>query len=418
MAVRKARPAQKPENPFFIGTVIPQKYFCDRIEETSTITSLLENGNNVVLKAPRRLGKSSLINHILSQEDIENRYNTLYVDLLGTNNAAELMNELQKAFEKSLPPLVLTKERLKELPDKIKLEAQYNDLLKTGKLSIGLEDFRKISTRLDTLFDILEHTDRPNIVVFDEFQKVKDYPEPMTAILRSHIQRTNNTKFIFSGSSRRMLSVLFGSYNEPFYNSAESFDLHPIPIDKYRQFCKDKFSEYGKSVSDQAADFAYHLAAANTFVMQSIMKEAFRCSNDKPVDITDMEQAVRNLLQRKDQTYRETLSLLDNRKERNVLLAVALEGVATEMTSQKMISAYNLGAPSTVSMCLENLCDENRYNLLLKVGRGYVLQDKFFELWISNQYGILTQKFQTAEQQFRKEKELRSKLSLPKFPKP
>ena len=80
--------ARKPLNPFFIGTDIPDKYFCDRKNETAEIIRYIKNGNNVVLKAPRRVGKSSLIKHVLAQDEIAKHYNTLYVDVFGTLSAS------------------------------------------------------------------------------------------------------------------------------------------------------------------------------------------------------------------------------------------------------------------------------------------------------------------------------------------
>lgn len=48
-------------NPFYTTSVIPAPFFCDREQETESIIRILTNGNNLVLKGPRRLGKSGLI---------------------------------------------------------------------------------------------------------------------------------------------------------------------------------------------------------------------------------------------------------------------------------------------------------------------------------------------------------------------
>ena len=76
----------RPTNPFYTGIRIPDRYFCDREKETESIIGMIENGNNIVLKAGRRIGKSSLILHVLNQERVLKNYNTLYVDLFGTKN--------------------------------------------------------------------------------------------------------------------------------------------------------------------------------------------------------------------------------------------------------------------------------------------------------------------------------------------
>lgn len=50
-------------NPFLTSGYISAEYFCDREEETKTLTRLLTNGNNVALISPRRMGKTGLIRH-------------------------------------------------------------------------------------------------------------------------------------------------------------------------------------------------------------------------------------------------------------------------------------------------------------------------------------------------------------------
>lgn len=61
---------QIPENPFFTGISIPDEFFCDRVEETAGIIKRIHNSDNIVLKSPRRIGKSSLIRHVFNQPEI------------------------------------------------------------------------------------------------------------------------------------------------------------------------------------------------------------------------------------------------------------------------------------------------------------------------------------------------------------
>lgn len=58
-------------NPFVVGRYVSDKYFCDREGETSFLIKQIENGRNVALISPRRLGKTGLIQHLFHQESIE-----------------------------------------------------------------------------------------------------------------------------------------------------------------------------------------------------------------------------------------------------------------------------------------------------------------------------------------------------------
>ena len=54
-------------NPFSYGTIVKNEHFYDRQEECSRIVSTLTNGNNIVLFAPRRYGKTSLVFKVIEE---------------------------------------------------------------------------------------------------------------------------------------------------------------------------------------------------------------------------------------------------------------------------------------------------------------------------------------------------------------
>ena len=48
-------------NPFIVTGKIDPAYFCDREEESVRLIRSLDNGNNLVIISPRRMGKTGLI---------------------------------------------------------------------------------------------------------------------------------------------------------------------------------------------------------------------------------------------------------------------------------------------------------------------------------------------------------------------
>jgi len=57
------------ENPFVVTGYIKPEYFCDRKMESERMIKLLLNGNNVVLKSDRRMGKTGLIQYCFDDFD-------------------------------------------------------------------------------------------------------------------------------------------------------------------------------------------------------------------------------------------------------------------------------------------------------------------------------------------------------------
>ena len=68
-------------NPFSYGTIVKGPYFYDRTPECERIVSTLAGGNNLVLFAPRRFGKTSLVFRAI--EELEKIcYICLYFDFM------------------------------------------------------------------------------------------------------------------------------------------------------------------------------------------------------------------------------------------------------------------------------------------------------------------------------------------------
>lgn len=404
---------QKPLNPFFTGTDIPDRYFCDRQKETAEIIKHIENGSNIVLKAPRRLGKSSLIKHVFAQDKIARNYNTLYVDIYGTMSAYEFEREMQNRFMAA--PFARATKTWKTLASYAKgLQVNlgsYNGM-SVELPSIGLGATPNPVFTINEILDEYERSDKPGLIVFDEFQQIENYPERMAAILRSKIQELNNTKFIFSGSSRHILSSMFLNYNQPFYRSAVTMDLDIIGLESYREFAKAMFEDYGRIVDDDAVDFVYYLMSGNTFNMQETMKEMFMMTSDKGhAKKDDAVSAVLSILDRHDEEYREQINLITNLKDRKLLYCVAKEGIAQNLTSGGIMKRYGLDNASSVQHSISNLTDE-KMPLIQRLSKTYMLQDRIFELWLSLRNGGIEDKFKNPKERFDRERALNNELQL------
>jgi AAA+ ATPase superfamily predicted ATPase len=92
------------KNPFIVGKYLSDKYFCDREEETEFLRKQIQNGRDVALISPRRLGKSGLIQHFFNQPDIKEKYYVFFVDIYATTSLAEFVYALGKEIYTQLKP--------------------------------------------------------------------------------------------------------------------------------------------------------------------------------------------------------------------------------------------------------------------------------------------------------------------------
>ena len=76
--------------------VIGERFF-DREKELETLKERITDGNHTLLTAQRRMGKTSLVRELLRHLNSEGKYETLFVDFEGAENAGDAIAEI--AFE-------------------------------------------------------------------------------------------------------------------------------------------------------------------------------------------------------------------------------------------------------------------------------------------------------------------------------
>ena len=87
------------DNPFVYQGYEGPEYFCDREEEVKNIISALDNGRNLTLISPRKIGKTGLIRHAFHQlESAGNDAICIYSDIFATKNLQEFVETIGKAI--------------------------------------------------------------------------------------------------------------------------------------------------------------------------------------------------------------------------------------------------------------------------------------------------------------------------------
>ena len=370
------------DNPFWLGTQIPDKYFCDREQETEDLIRLIFNRNNVVLKAERRTGKTSLLNHIANRKAIQDSFNTYYVDIYATKS----LREFVKTFADALGAKAANDMTRTSLIDALKsLQFTLGSNVLTGRpeLSVGMNPSAIIRPEISIreIFVWLESTKKPNLIVFDEFQQIKEYEDGDAApLLRSHIQACNNCVFVFSGSDKHMLDVMFTDKNEPFFRSSTERNLQLIPEDIYCSYAEQMLM-LGHYKSDMAAlHKLYRLTYGYTAYLNRILNGAYSFLNtDDLCDTHFICQSIQSILDGTD--FYDKLRGY-NKADWDLLKAIARNRVVTAPTSAAFVKDNYLVSTSKVQTSLNKLL---KHKLVLDVGkmsRELLLSDVFMEMWL------------------------------------
>ncbi len=372
-------------NPFVIGKYLSDSYFCDRSEETEFLRKQIQNGRDVALISPRRIGKSGLIQHFFSQPDIQEQYHVFFVDIYATRSLAEFVYSLGKSIYAQLKPqATVWKEKFFQIITSFRVGFKLDAMNGSPIFDLGLGDIQVPQTTLDEIFAYIDEADKPCIIAIDEFQQIGEYAEKnVEALLRTKIQHCHRAQFIFAGSKRHVMANMFNSPSKPFYQSAISMGLEPIPIDIYREFSTSLFEERNRHVEADAVEKVWKMFDGYTWFVQMMMNELYALTPVGSTCISSMiDEARQNVIMTQEQSYKDLLSNLPP-KQKMVLQAIAKEGVAQSITSAKFIRKHNLVSASSVQAAVKLLL---KNDLITQSNSGYRVYDFFFAEWLATVY--------------------------------
>jgi hypothetical protein len=363
-------------NPFILKGYYSPDTFCNRDKEAKTIIHAIENQQDITLFANRRLGKSALIHHIFRLQ--KKKYNCIYADLWGTVSV--------KGFTEVLANGVLQS----DLISKKSFSKQVTDFIKSigASISIGLDgrpsidvmyhDTKKIFRNLQEIFNFLESLASPVLLAIDEFQEVRKYDEvPLEAKLRTLVQQSKNIRFIFCGSERHLISDIFNTYNQPFYQSTRMMELGKIEYESYLEFILRHFDKGKKRISSEVAEHILDFTHRHTYYVQAICNYIYSLGK-MPLTIQDFELMYREYLLEKKVFYEEFPNRLTKQQFRTVR-AIAREGKVTSTTSKKFLGTASVKSASSMQRIIKAL-EEKQF--IIKEDKHYRLYDVFLEHYL------------------------------------
>lgn len=238
-----------------------------------------------------------------------------------------------------------------------------------------------------TLGGVLEFIDSQGIEIvlaIDEFQQITEYPEKnIEALLRTHIQQMHNTRFIFCGSKRTIMTEMFLSARRPFFSSSKVMSLGKIDRETYKQFIKAHFEQGGMSIETDALEYIMDWTQGYTFYTQTLCNAIYGMQPDT-IGMEEVKKACVDILEGLTDNYLQYRELVTP-AQWNFLIAVAKEGIVEQPTSTQFLSKYNIGGATSAKRMAKSLSEKEL--LLPIVGKkrtAYQIYDIFFLRWIES----------------------------------
>ena len=368
---------------FIYGVAVEGNNFTDREKETRRLKQDFENGQNVILVSPRRMGKTSLVRKV--QTLVDKNIVTVYMDIYDCRNEYEFYNKfaaelLKQTAGKAEAILKNIKEFLIRLSPTISFGPDPNNEL---SLSLGItpknyspEEILQLPERM------AEKLGKHIVVCIDEFQQIGEFPDSLKVQkkMRGIWQLQSNASYCLFGSKKHLLANLFQSKKMPFYQFGDILFLQPISIEDWIPFIRQKFDEKNMSISDTIIKKICSTVQSQSSYVQQLAWNVM-LNTTKKADETALETAMEDLLNQNSLLFLQQIESL-TAYQMNFLKAVA-KGVHTDFTSKEVLSSYDLGSKSNVSRIKAVLTQKE---LIEKTPNGIVLTDPVFELWFAKEW--------------------------------
>ena len=369
---------------FIYGVAVKGDNFTDREKETRRLKQDFENGQNMILISPRRMGKTSLVRKVQTLVDTKSIV-TVYMDIYDCRNEYEFYNKfaatlMKQTAGKAEAVMKNIKEFLVRLSPTISFGPDPNNEL---SVSLGItpkdyspEEILQLPERMAAKMG--KHI----VVCIDEFQQIGEFPDSLNVQkkMRGIWQLQSNASYCLFGSKKHLLANLFQNKRMPFYQFGDIMFLQPIPTADWIPFIRQKFEEKGMSISDDIIEKICSTVENQSSYVQQLAWNVM-LNTTKTADEAALETAIEDLLNQNTMLFLQQIENL-TAYEMNFLKAVA-QGVHTDFTSKEVLSDYDLGSKSNVSRIKTVLTQKE---LIEKTPHGIVLTDPVFELWFTKEW--------------------------------
>lgn len=365
---------------FTYGQAVSGDNFTDRKAERARLKANFTHGINTIIISPRRLGKTSLVKTVISELET-NSVLPIFLDLYDCRDEVDFYDKYSSAVIKGCSStLDHALKNIAEFIGRITPKISVNpDSTTEYSLSLGLSP-KQFSPEdiLDLPEKLALKRGRRIVVCIDEFQQIGDFTQSVIfqKKLRSAWQHHKRVTYCFFGSKKHMMEKIFGDRNMPFYQFGELMNLGRISTADWVPFIKERFESGGKYISDGIAVRLCELVENySSYVQQLAWNLYVVAANNATND--DLALARRDLLNQNDSFFIQQLRGL-SAYQLNFLKAVC-SGIHDGFTSSKVLSEWNIGAKSNVSVIKKSLLDNE---LIEERGKQIYLADPVFEMWL------------------------------------
>jgi hypothetical protein len=376
--------ARRDTNPFRFGALARDESFTDRDDEVAELLSDARNGQDVVIFAPRRFGKTSLVDRV-QQQLIGDKVLVGQINLMRTPTKEKLAEKLAAVvYEDIAGPLARAKDFGARIFRGLRISPTMTVDPEDGSLSFSFGAGHRpedVDATLERLFELVAQIavdrERTALLVLDEFQEIMEIDPELPKLLRSVFQEQPEVAHFYLGSKRHMMERIFNDANEPFWRSAKKIELGVIPPEPFSEFIAQRLAETGRKIDGAVVEQILTIAGGHPYATQELCYFLWEQTPRRQTATAERLSTALEKVLRSEHTH---FSLLWDRASANqkvVLQALARE--AGHPMSEAYHRRHNLRSVSTTQKALEALARDELIGR--HKGRAWIVEP-FLSEWI------------------------------------
>lgn len=379
--------------PFSYTKVAQDEFFIGRENLVTYLLTNIESCQSTIVYGQRRVGKSSLIAEAIRQYHKKHKKHFfIQMDLATCSSSEQFISmicmEIDKLIKKQ-KPLAKKFQEIFNFISSIRPVAKIDSI--TGEPQYGIDfigNHKQVHKTLEDIFDLLESIAAHNklTVVLDEFQSIVNWQnsDQIQWLIRSKVQNQKNIGYIFSGSSKNLISKLFQEAKGAFYKS--SIIIHvddSIDTLLFSKWIKKRFDKVNLNIKNETIHELLRVTNSHPYYTQKLCYTLWSLSLNRKNGIVDndkLELALQTILEMEHDFYQERIDRLAT-NQRKLVFALAKIRADEKLFSKVIINKYSLPVAPSIQRALKQL-EEETQPLIYKENDDYLIEDPFFKLWL------------------------------------
>ncbi|MFC1484962.1 ATP-binding protein [bacterium] len=317
---------------FPVGIPVNKNNFIGREKELSNILNLLLDGQSIVLTAPRRYGKTSIMLHTLNKLSKKKNI-TCHIDLFSISNKRDLAEKIVQAVLKSESRNIINFFRF--------LKTNITELIKNAEFKAIIDKFEfvlnfndpKISedSLLEEALNFVEKYAKSKkkqiIFAYDEFSEItKLGGDNLIKLMRSKFQMHENVTYLFLGSHESIMKRIFLGKASAFFRFARILHIGFIAEKYFSPYIYNQFKSLHININKQSIKYILTKTKGHPYYTQLLCQLIYYEIKGTKIDITEkiVEKCYANIINIERPVYEEIWSNLGTRKyHREILMNIA-----------------------------------------------------------------------------------------------